>query len=90
MKKIYSYIGGMLLTTAMAFSITACSPDDFTSPNEAGIPVASTYENTIQIDVDQETNWVTFTFNAQPGITPVWIFDGSQLSNIIEMPEITV
>ena len=44
MKKIYSYIGGMLLTTAMAFSITACSPDDFTSPNEAGIPVASTYE----------------------------------------------
>lgn len=34
MKKIYSYIGGMLLMTAMAFSITACSPDDFTSPNE--------------------------------------------------------
>ena len=85
MKKIYSYIGGMLLTTAMAFSITACSPDDFTSPNEAGIPVASTYENTIQIDVDQETNWVTFTFNAQPGITPVWIFDGKTYSSSFSM-----
>lgn len=85
MKKIYSYIGGMLLTTAMAFSITACSPDDFTSPNEAGIPVASTYENTIQIDVDRETNWVTFTFNAQPGITPVWIFDGKTYSSSFSM-----
>ena len=85
MKKIYSYIGGMLLMTAMAFSITACSPDDFTSPNEAGIPVASTYENTIQIDVDQETNWVTFTFNAQPGITPVWIFDGKTYSSSFSM-----
>lgn len=85
MKNIYSYIGGMLLVTAMAFSITSCSPDDFVTPNEAGIPVASTYESAIKIDVDQTTNWVTFSFNGQQGVTPVWIFDGKTYSSSFSM-----
>lgn len=81
MKKIYNNIGRALLVVAVTFGFMACSPEDFTSPNEAGIPVASAYEDAIQIDVDQETNNVSFTFKSNQGVTPVWIFDGSKYSS---------
>lgn len=80
MNKIYSYIGGLLLMAAMVFCVAACSPDDFASPNEAGVPIASEYEDAIQVDVDQETNWVTFTFSGKKGVMPVWI-DGDKYSS---------
>lgn len=85
MKKIYSYIGRIMLMAAMMYGITACSPDDFTTPDEAGIPVASAYEDAIQIDVDQTTNWVTFNFKEQPGVMPVWILDGKTYSSSLSM-----
>ncbi len=84
MKKIYGYIGSVLLTTAMILGMIACSPDSFPTPNEAGIPIASEYVDAIQIEVDQETNYVTFSFTAE-GVMPVWIIDGSTYSTEFSM-----
>lgn len=79
MKKIYGYIGGLFLTMAMAVGMTACSPESFTSPNEEGLPIASDYADAIQVTVDQETNYATFSFTGK-GVMPVWIIDGSTYS----------
>ena len=49
MKKIYKQISGALLMLTLILNITACSPESFTSPNEAGIPVVSDYEDCIRI-----------------------------------------
>lgn len=59
----------------MLLGFAACSPDEFQSPDENGIPLATDYESNIRIDVDQETNYVTFSFDAK-GVTPIWIIDG--------------
>ena len=80
MKKIYKQISGALLMLTLILNITACSPESFTSPNEAGIPVVSDYEDCIRIDVNQETNYVTFSFQGQKGVMPVWIIDGKNYS----------
>lgn len=84
MKKIYSYIGSIVLAAAMASGMTACSPDGFTSPDEAGIPVASDYADAIGIEVNQETNYVTFSFSGK-GVVPVWIIDGKSYSTSFSM-----
>lgn len=81
MKKIYNYVGGMLLMATMALTQTACSPLDFASPDEAGIPLASDYESGVRVEVDQDTNNVYFYFDALPGVTPVWIIDGKNYSS---------
>lgn len=84
MKKIYGYIGSIVLTAVMALGMTACSPDDFASPDEAGIPVASDYADAIRIEVNQETNNVTFSFSGK-GVMPVWIIDGKSYSTSFNM-----
>lgn len=81
MKKIYQYIGAMLLTTTLALGNTACSPLDFATPDENGIPVLSEYESGIHVEVDQETNYAYFYFDAMPGVTPIWIMDGKTYSS---------
>lgn len=86
MRKIYNYIGLSLLIVVMALVQAGCSADDFTSPNEGGIPLASEYEDAIQIDVDQTTNKVNFTFNGK-GVMPVWIFDGKTYSSSFSIKE---
>jgi len=85
MKRIYSYITGLLFLSAMTF--TACSPDEFPSLTEAGIPVASAYEDEIEIVVDQTTNQVTFNLNSK-GSMPVWIIDGNKYSTVNGMTKI--
>ena len=80
MKKLYSYIGGILLTAAIALGITSCSPEDFAAPNEDGIPTATAYEDAVQIDVNQNTNYVTFSFSGK-GAMPIWIIDGKSYSS---------
>lgn len=85
MKKIYKQISGALLMLTLILNITACSPESFTSPNEAGIPVVSDYEDCIRIDVNQETNYVTFSFQGQKGVMPVWIIDGKNYSSSFNM-----
>lgn len=84
MKKRYNYAKSILMMLALALGITACSPDDFTSPNEAGIPLAANYEDAITILVNQETNWVTFSFNAT-GVMPLWIIDGTTYTSTFNM-----
>ncbi len=68
----------LLLLPAVAL-LMSCSPEEFDSPNEGGIPMAANYEDGIVIDVNQETNWVTFSFEGK-GVMPVWIIDGKSYS----------
>lgn len=81
MKKIIRYISGMMLAGALMISAAACSPDDFPSVNEAGIPVVADYEETIKVWVDQETNYAHFEFTGAKGVYPVWIIDGKSYSS---------
>lgn len=71
MKKIYSLLGATLF---MGLAFTACQPEEFESPVQAGVPKVMDIENDIAITVDQSTNEVTFSLN-KPGYYPVWIFD---------------
>lgn len=85
MKNIFNYLKASFLTATMVLGLlSSCSPDDFASPNEAGIPLAADYAEAIQIHVDQETNWVTFSFNAK-SVMPVWIIDGKSYSSVFNM-----
>ncbi len=49
--------------------LAACSPDYFT-PDQAKLPQAADFD--VQVDVDQATNYVTFTMNNKE-MVPVWI-----------------
>lgn len=66
MKKLFKYIA-ILTASVMAFG---CYPEVLT-PDEDQIPSASDFE--VEITVDQETNYVTFTMKNQ-GMVPMWIF----------------
>lgn len=77
MNKISKYFGMAIMA---ALSLTACSPEDYDSPNGAAIPEASAYEANVEVTVDQETNYATFHFKEAAGITPVWIIDGVSYS----------
>lgn len=85
MKKIFYHLGGIVLAAAMAGSFSACSPEEFGSPKEAGIPVASDYEEAVRIEVDQETNYANFYFDSKQGVMPVWIIDGKNYSTDFTM-----
>lgn len=73
MKRFHQYIGGIILLSTLA--VTACSPDDFREIGEGGVPEISQYESAVDIQVNQETNEVTFTLNV-PGCMPYWHFVG--------------
>lgn len=79
MKKIYQYWGSLLLMAGMTF--TACSPEKFVGPNEAGILQASEIESAIHIAVDQSINQVTFNLDKKAAY-PIWIFDGKTYSTV--------
>lgn len=77
MKKIFKYMGGVVLCV---FTLTACSPDDYASPNGNNVPKAADYADNVEINVVQEENTAYFTFKSANGVSPVWIIDGSQYS----------
>ena len=77
MKKIFKYMGGVVLSV---FALTACSPDDYASPNGNNVPKAADYADNVEINVVQDENTAYFTFKAANGVSPVWIIDGSQYS----------
>ncbi|MBO4985358.1 MAG: hypothetical protein J6C87_06930 [Bacteroides sp.] len=79
MKKIYSYFGSLLLMAGLTF--TACTPEEFDGPVEAGILQVADVEDAINISVDQTTNQVTFSMDKK-GAYPVWIFDGKTYSTV--------
>ena len=59
----------------------ACSPEEFDSVSEGGIPSIS--DAVVTVDVDQSTNVVTFYMEGD-GLYPVWIFSTS--SYVTENP----
>ncbi len=59
-----------LALAAAAAIMAACAPT-YPEPTASGLPQASNLDVTIQ--VDQETNYVTFTMNNK-GVVPIWIF----------------
>lgn len=71
MKNIYNYIRATFMLATVTLTLASCSPEDFTSPNEAGIPLAANYEDAVKIDINQETNTVTFSFN-RSDVIPFW------------------
>lgn len=84
MKKIINYLGGLILAVLLA---QACTPEDFPSLSEAGIPLASNFEDMVEILVDQSTNQVTFNLNSK-GNMPLWIIDGKNYSTVNGMKRI--
>ncbi len=76
MKSIFKYMAGVLIA---GFAITACSPEEFSGAN-GNIPQASDYADNFKVTVDQTTNYANFEFTSAPGVTPVWIIDGTYSS----------
>ena len=70
MKNIWKYIA----VAAVAALGVACAPQ-YPEVVPSAVPQASQLD--VTIDVDQETNYATFTMNT-PGVVPVWMF-GDQL-----------
>jgi hypothetical protein len=70
MKKIFSFIGCVGL---MLLALTACSPEEYSSAKQSGIP--SIEDINPVIEVDQETNTVVFSID-NPGCYPIWTIDG--------------
>lgn len=58
------------------FAMTSCSPEDFTGAN-GNIPQASDYTDNFKVTVDQTTNYANFEFTSAPGVSPIWIIDGT-------------
>ncbi len=67
MKKLIKYFAMALATM---FAVSSCTPD-FPTVDKGNLPMAS--ELDVTIEVDNETNMVTFTLN-NPGMVPMWIF----------------
>lgn len=65
MKTTLKYIALSMSAALMA----ACSPD-YITPDQAKLPQAADFD--VQVEVNQETNYVTFNMNNN-GIVPVWI-----------------
>ncbi|TWV11324.1 hypothetical protein FQ707_10985 [Bacteroidaceae bacterium HV4-6-C5C] len=79
MKNIFKYMAGVLIASA-GFAMAACSPEEYTGAN-GNIPQVSDYSDNFKVSVDQETNNAKFEFTSAPGVTPVWIIDGTSYSS---------
>ena len=77
MNKIFRLLG---FVPMMLLVLASCSPEDFSAPN-GNIPEASDYEDNVEVTVDQETNYAYFNFKSSPGVSPVWIIDGTYNGN---------
>jgi len=72
MKNIFKYMAGALFA---GLTMTACSPESFDGPDQAGVPTASGAD--FDLVVDQSINQVTVSYN-QKGSYPIWSFDGGK------------
>ena len=68
MKRLFNYIAAVAFIVPVL--LVGCTPD-YTTPDQGQLPSAQDFNVTIQ--VDQETNYVTFTLN-NPGMVPMFIF----------------
>jgi hypothetical protein len=81
MNKIFKYIGSSLIT---GLALTACSPESFDGPDQAGIPSISNVE--INMNVDQTVNQATFSVANLPAQTyAIWTVNGNQYSTLNPM-----
>ena len=81
MNKIFKYIGSSLIT---GLALTACSPESFDGPDQAGIPSISYVE--INMNVDQTVNQATFSVANMPAQTyAIWTVNGTQYSTLSPM-----
>ena len=69
MKKLRYFIFGAMGALALPFALSSCSPDDIEGLNENRLPLAA--EAKVTVNVDQETNQVTFNMDGD-GVYPVW------------------
>lgn len=75
MKALNTLLKNIMLLAVLAAGSASCSQEEYPKPNQELIPVAAEYESDIMVEVDQETNYVYFSFNGK-GVMPVWIIDG--------------
>lgn len=81
MKNIYGYLSCMVLAATLSCGVPSCTSEKIEAPTETGLPLIADYEDNIIITVNQETNYVTFSFTGK-GVMPVWIIDGKQYSTL--------
>ena len=68
----------------VAMALTACSPEEFDGPNQAGIPSISNVD--INMNVDQTVNQATFTVANMPAQTyAIWKVNGNTYSTLNPM-----
>lgn len=72
MNKRTNYIIGILLVLS---GLGACTPDEIIHPNQAGLPIISELEISINVD---SANFVSFHLDNE-GYTPVWIFSEKEI-----------
>ena len=74
MKRIFKHIAVALATTLLA---VGCYPE-ILAPDQSQLPEASALD--VVIDVDQATNYVTFTVKNE-GVVPMWIFGDDKVED---------
>lgn len=78
MNKTYKIFGSALML--LGLTLGSCSPESFEGADPNGLPDAAAYEEFVHVTVNQETNYAVFSFDEQPGVTPVWIINGTKYS----------
>ena len=82
--KIYKLFRAGLVCCCATAALTACSPEEFDGPNQAGIPSISNVD--INMIVDQTVNQATFTVANMPAQTyAIWTVNGTQYSTLNPM-----
>ena len=74
MKRIFKYIAVALATSLLA---AGCYPE-ILAPDQSKLPEATALD--VVIDVDQATNYVTFTVKDE-GVVPMWIFGDDKVED---------
>jgi len=76
--KINNILSKTLSVSLIAAFVAACQPEEFDSPSEANLALASEYEDAITVNVT-DSNYVYFSFDESraKGIIPVWIIEGA-------------
>jgi hypothetical protein len=81
--KIYKLFRAGLVCCCAAAALTACSPEKFDGPNQAGIPSISGVD--FNMDIDQSVNQATFTANLPAQTYAIWKINGNTYSTLNPM-----
>ena len=73
MKKINYILGAF---AAVAMSLAACSPEEFDSVDEKGLPLLENYSDKVSATVDPAINQVTFKLEGD-AVYPIWFVNES-------------